>query len=70
MCDVDDDSDICQGAALDVPIDTYDCSGQQLVDMFGGPCDYSNHDGYMSELEAAANMARDSGLPTNEERAV
>lgn len=75
-CDGDDDDDgvtdevdLCPNTSPNVPIDADGCSGQQLVDLVGGPCDYPNHGQYMSAVVAAANAARDVGLLTNKERA-
>ena len=66
---VADENDLCPGTALGVPIDTNGCSGQQLVDLVGDPCDYKNHGEYMSAVIAVANAASDNGLLTNIERA-
>ena len=66
---IPDDDDRCPGTSLNVTIDGDGCSGQQRIDEVGTPCDFSSLGQYRSEVVAAANAARDSGLLTNKERA-
>ena len=66
---VDDQIDQCPGTPLEIAINADGCSGQQLIDEVGGPCDFSSLGQYRSEVVAAANAARDNGLLTNKERA-
>ena len=66
---VPDADDLCPNTPLDVAIDTEGCSGQQLIDNVGGPCDYSKRRQYIRAVVRAANAARRNGLLTRRERA-
>ena len=66
---VADDDDLCPDTPLDVAINADGCSGQQLVDNLGGPCDFPNRRQYLRAVVSTANAARKSGLITRKEKA-